>query len=151
MYYSTSESEIVLLAVILQQLGVMRLRIKIGKPTTESHYGILYKQATIKASNNLSGDAFKVYVVLSLNQPGYIYRSEISESVVSELRDRGYLVQGEGEMVFCNVPRAGAASPQPVQPPPRYEPPVQDNEMYVYVGSPEPVQELEYDDSDLPF
>lgn len=128
------------------------MEIIVNQSSQAGRWGKIYASAVDLASNRLSGDAFKWYVRLSLNRDGYSWSDKVPTEIVRELSDQGYMSVHGDDAEFYTIPRAGATT-QPVsyQPPPKYEPPVRDNEMFVYGGSPEPVQELVQDDSDLPF
>lgn len=65
------------------------------------------------ASERLSGDAFKAWVMLALNQDSYIWQGDLEHRTVYELSDRGYLTpvgdvnylfQPDGEPEDVNVP-----------------------------------------------
>ena len=118
-------------------------------------YGWIFRSAARTAGERLSYDAYKVYIDLSLNQNNYHCKDSIPESVVDELYKWGYVTFAGGELTFNEWGVDAISQPQtttPVVNRPMYQPPVQDNDMYVYVGSPEPVEEEpEYVNYDLPW
>lgn len=66
----------------------MKIKIKQSK---REPWGRLSIEDTRTASRTLSGDAFKVWVELALNQNGYIYQGVVDSGLTQELVDAGYL------------------------------------------------------------
>lgn len=55
-------------------------------------WGKLGVTETRTAAGLLSGDGFKAWTLLALNQDGYIWRGDLEPGIVRELADHGYLV-----------------------------------------------------------
>ena len=132
------------------------MEIKINQSSSQSgRWGTLYVCAVDLASNRLSGDSFKWWVKLALNKDGYNWKDQVPTEIIQELSNQGYMsVRGE-DAEFFTMPRAGATNqPVKIEPPPKYEPPIpkyeppepiQENEMYVCVGSPDREPDIDDD------
>ena len=61
------------------------------KQSLRSPWGRLNIEDTKIASKTLSGDAFKIWVELALNQDGYIYHGAVGRDLLQELETSGYV------------------------------------------------------------
>lgn len=77
--------------------------VEIHKQADYSRWGRLSVLATQKAAEKLSGDAFKLWTLLAINQHEYSYRLDITPELsgaVDELEDAGYLVFRAESIIF---------------------------------------------------
>lgn len=69
--------------------------------TSPQLWGKLGITETHTAAERLSGDAFKAWVLLALNQDGFVWRGDLEPRTFHELSDYGYLTTlGEGNYLF---------------------------------------------------
>lgn len=69
--------------------------------TSPQLWGKLGVEEARTASERLSGDAFKAWVLLALNQDGYVWQGDLEPRTFHELSDYGYLTTlGDGNYLF---------------------------------------------------
>lgn len=88
------------------------MKIEVNQSNAEPWGRISVAEAKL-AAERLSGDSFKVWVLLTLNQDGYVWRGDLERRTFQELSDYGYLIplQGgnylfrpDGELEDCDIP-----------------------------------------------
>lgn len=89
---------------------ILKIEINQTSPATWGRLGI---EETKIAAERLSGDSFKSWVLLALNQDGYAWSGDMERRTFQELSDYGYLIplQGgnylfrpDGEPEDCDIP-----------------------------------------------
>lgn len=76
----------------------MKIEINQTSPTLWGKLGV---EETRIAAERLSGDGFKAWVLLALNQDGYIWKEDLERRTFHELSDCGYLTAfGDGSYLF---------------------------------------------------
>lgn len=76
----------------------MKIEVNQTSPTIWGKLGI---EEARTASKRLSGDAFKAWVLLALNQDGFVWRGDLEPRTFHELSNYGYLTTlGEGSYLF---------------------------------------------------
>lgn len=78
------------------------MKIKIEQSSREP-WGRLSIEDTRTASRTLSGDAFKLWVELALNQDGYTYKGVVDRDLAQELVDTGYMYATDTNSFMFNV------------------------------------------------
>ncbi len=85
--------------------GYMKIEVNQTSPILWGKLGI---QETRAAAEKLSGVGFKTWVMLSLNQDGYVWSGDLEPHTIQELVDYGYLYPlNDGDYVFLPDGDAG--------------------------------------------
>lgn len=78
--------------------GYMRVEVNQTNPQLWGKLGV---EEARTAAERLSGDGFKAWVLLALNQDGFVWQGDLEPRTVYELLDRGYLTPfGDGNYLF---------------------------------------------------